>query len=105
MELDSEEEQDRNKENGAVKETTCLDQVKGFGVLFWLICLLGIFIYSSVISFINISIGLFIEIFLNKLPKQDAQTIAGVWMCVPYLIGAILIPLLGKRIFWLFKGL
>ena len=46
-------------------------------------------------SFNYIATSFFIEVYFSKLNIEDAEALAGLYMCIPFLVGAICIPFFG----------
>ncbi len=53
--------------------------------------------YGSLLPFNYIASGFYITNFLSHLNKQDAKNLAGIYMSAPFVISAVLIPILGIR--------
>jgi MFS family permease len=63
--------------------------------LFWHLTMLIIFIYGAVVPFNYIASGFIIEISLKDMPNEQAQIIAGLYLCIPFLLSSLLIPIYG----------
>jgi len=69
-----------------------------FGKLFWLLVILGVFAYCSVMPFMNIFQGFMISKWLSGQSHNSAEKIAGLMLGVTYTVSAITAPFLGVLI-------
>jgi len=87
------------------------ESIINLNTIFWLLLILAIFFYGALLSFNYIATGFLIETYFSNLNKDEAETMAGLYMSIPFLIGAILIPFfgvlvdkLGKKTYFLLLG-
>lgn len=69
--------------------------VKDLGSLFWLITILCVTLYGAVLPFNYIASGFFTETYFKNYNKVDAQNHAGVYMSIPFVISAFMVPIYG----------
>ncbi len=92
--LIDEEEKPLNIEENNHSNTWRTD-LKNLGQLFWLVTAVSVFLYASILCFVSISVAYFIELYFIGVPLTKAQNRAGIYISIPYLMGAIGIPILG----------
>lgn len=77
------------------EENINLTEIFNLPYMFWLICLVCVTLYGAFIPFNNIASGFLISSYLKNMDKQEAESFAGLLMSVPFMIGAVLTPILG----------
>lgn len=80
-----------------IPKLSMFEQFKGLSVIFWLVNLTSILVYSSIASFINISNSYLITISYLDYPIEEARKIASNFIMIPYIFGAGILPFLGKN--------
>lgn len=83
--------------NTLINENICeiFKDIKYFNRLFWVITFLCLTSYGAVLPFNYISTSFFTSTSLKNLPKQQARKQAGIYMSIPFFMGAVLIPIFG----------
>ncbi len=89
---DVEGEEQLNEER---KKETTWESLVALGKMFWLITGVGILLFGSITSFVNISIAFLVELYFSHIPIKDALKEAGHYMVIPFSIGAVIIPFFG----------
>ncbi len=90
------DESNKNGEN--IEEDTNIgfkESVANLNIIYWLLLFSAIFFYGAILSFNYIATSFFIEIFFHKMKKENAETLAGFYMSIPFIIGTVFIPVLG----------
>jgi len=72
------------------KEATIILQIRRLPHLFWLLCLICVLLYSTVVPFNNIAS----DVLVSKWYPNDTQT-AGMVMSIPDFLSALLVPFCG----------
>jgi len=94
LQIDTEEKSHRSvKEKD---EYTLWVRFKNLGLLFWLINMITIILYATIVCFVSISVAYFHELYFTKRSIKTAQNYAGMYISIPYLMGAVLIPIVGN---------
>ena len=83
-----------------IKVSPCelLSHFKQFNLMYWLLTMLCLLTYGCVMPFNYIATGLFTSTSLRDMPAKDARKVAGVYMGIPFFIGAIMVPVFGSLI-------
>ena len=63
--------------------------------MFWLLTMLRLMTYGCVMPFNYIATGLFTSTSLRDMPSKEGRKIAGIYMGIPFFIGAIMVPVFG----------
>lgn len=63
--------------------------------MFWLLTMLCLMTYGCVKPFNYIATGLFTSTSLRDMPSKEGRKIAGIYMGIPFFIGAIMVPVFG----------
>ena len=63
--------------------------------MFWLLTMLCLMTYGCVMPFNYIATGLSTSTSLRDMPSKEGRKIAGIYMGIPFFIGAIMVP-----VFW-----
>lgn len=72
-----------------------LKEVYNLTYMFWLICLVCVTLYGAFLPFNNIASGFLISSYFKDMDKREAESLAGLFMSVPFMIGAVLTPIFG----------
>lgn len=78
-----------------IEETIELKEVFNLSYMFWLLCLVCVTLYGAFLPFNNIASGFLISSYFKDMDKREAESLAGLFMSVPFIIGAILTPIFG----------
>ena len=70
-------------------------EFKKLNKLFWILTMLCLSTYGFVLPFNYIATGFFTSTTLKNRPPNEARKMAGVYMGVPFFIGAIMVPIFG----------
>ena len=91
------EASDKISEEDVVKVNMCelVTEFKKLNKLFWILTMLCLSTYGCVLPFNYIATGFFTSTTLKNRPPNEARKIAGVYMGVPFFIGAIMVPIFG----------
>lgn len=83
-----------------VKVNCCqlFSDFKHLNTLFWILTFLCLTTYGSVMPFNYIATGFFTATTLKDMPSIEARKMAGIYMGVPFFIGAIMVPIVGALI-------
>ena len=71
---------------------TFKESIMNLTTLYWLLLISALFFYGALLSFNYIATSFLIENFFSNLSKQQAEIMAGIYMCIPFAIGAVFIP-------------
>ncbi len=74
---------------------TSINSIYEFNILLWLITILCFTLYGGFLPFNYIASGFFTETYFVGMNKFEAQHLAGIYMSLPFLISAFLIPVFG----------
>jgi len=77
------------------EDVTFCDSFKNLTTLYWVLLFNAIFFYGALNSFNFIITGYLTENYFNKLPKEEAENLAGFYMSIQYIIGTVFIPIIG----------
>ena len=72
-----------------------IDTLLHFNSLFWVISIICLVLYGTVLPFNYIATGFFCDTSLKSYPQSEAKNIAGIYMGVPFLISALMVPVFG----------
>lgn len=91
------EASDKISQQDVVKVNMCelVTEFKKLNKLFWILTMLCLSTYGCVLPFNYIATGFFTSTTLKNRPPNEARKIAGVYMGVPFFIGAIMVPIFG----------
>eukprot|EP00742_Colponemidia_sp_Colp-10_P008520 GILJ01009232.1.p1 GENE.GILJ01009232.1~~GILJ01009232.1.p1 ORF type:complete len:436 (-),score=60.05 GILJ01009232.1:46-1353(-) len=102
--VDSRAESTLKKRNSALRvnsidpstsEEVNLSVIRHFSKLFWLLTVVTVILYCSILPFNNIASSFLIEKWYHTMPKLDAESKAGAVMGIPFIISAVASPFLG----------
>lgn len=84
--------------NESPNEMTFCEKTLKLNSLFWISVVISLFMYGVILPFNYISTDYFITTSLRDMNKNKARKVAGIYMGVPFFIGAIMTPIFGLLI-------
>ena len=70
------------------------ESILSFNSLFWIMCVICLLLYGTVLPFNYIATAFFCSTSLSSYSENEARNIAGIYMGVPFLLSAPMVPLI-----------